>query len=73
MANTTSFMGFKHIGYLPGYAPDYQYQAKFVSSANATAIYRGDPVIFSGGYVQAAATGTGQIDGIFDGCGRTWP
>lgn len=68
MANTTGYMGFKHIGYLPGYAPDYQLQAKLVSNANATAIYRGDPVVFSSGFIIAATNGTGQVDGVFDGC-----
>jgi len=68
MANTTGNMGFKQNGYLPGSAPDYQLQAKPISSGNATAIYRGDPVVFSSGYIVAATVGTGQIDGIFDGC-----
>lgn len=68
MANTTGNMGFKHIGFLPGSAPDYQLQAKKISSGNATAIYRGDPVVFSSGYIVAATVGTGQVDGVFDGC-----
>lgn len=69
MANSTSLMGFRHIGFLPGYAPDYQLQSKLTSSGNATAIYRGDPVTFSSGYVIAAdATASAKVDGIFDGC-----
>lgn len=69
MANTTSFMGFKHIGFLPGYAPDYQLQAKRVLSTNATAIYRGDPVTFASGAIIAAdAAASAKVDGIFDGC-----
>lgn len=71
MANTTTYMGFKHIGYLPGYAPDYQLQWKTVSNANATAIYNGDAVVFSSGLIIAASNGTGQIDGIFNGCQYT--
>ncbi len=67
MANTTGNMGFKHIGFLPGASPDYQLQAKLVSNANATAIYRGDPVVFSSGYIIAATGGTGAADGIMDG------
>ena len=68
MANTTGNMGFKHIGFLPGYAPDYQLHAKYVQSSNATAIYHGDPVVMSSGYV-LGATGTGSaVDGIFDSC-----
>lgn len=69
MANTTGYLGFKHIGFLPGYAPDYQLQAKTVSFGNATAIYRGDPVTFSSGYIIAAdAAASAKVDGIFDGC-----
>ena len=69
MANTTGYMGFKHIGFLPGYAPDYQLQSKKVSSGNATAIYRGDPVTFSTGFLIAAdAAASAKVDGIFDGC-----
>lgn len=69
MANTTGYMGFKHIGFLPGYAPDYQLQAKTVGVGNATAIYRGDPVTFSSGLIIAAdAANSAKVDGIFDGC-----
>ncbi len=68
MANTTGFLGLKQIGYLPGGAPDYQLQSKLVSSANATAIYRGDAVVFSSGYIIAATAGTASVDGVFDGC-----
>ncbi len=72
MSNTTGLMGFKHIGFLPGYAPDYQLQSKLVSSGNATAIYSGDPVTFSAGYVIAAdATASAKVDGIFQGCQYT--
>ncbi len=69
MANTTGYMGFKHIGFLPGFAPDYQLQAKPINSTNATAIYRGDPVTFASGLVIAAdAAASASVDGIFDGC-----
>lgn len=68
MANTTGYMGFKFFGYLPGYAPDNQLSPVPIAGSNATAIYRGDAVIFSSGNIIAASTGTGQIDGIFDGC-----
>lgn len=72
MTNTTSFMGFRHIGFLPGAAPDYQLQSKLVSSGNATAIYRGDVVTFSAGYIIAAdSTASSKVDGIFDGCTYT--
>lgn len=68
MANTTGYMGFKHIGFLPGYAPDYQLMAKPITNANATAIYRGDAVVFASGYIQRAENGTAAVDGVFDGC-----
>lgn len=68
MANTTGYLGFKHVGYLPGYAPDYQMQGKLVASTT-TAIYRGDPVVFNSGYMIAAqTTASSKVDGIFDGC-----
>ncbi len=66
--NTTGNLGFKHIGFLPGYAPDYQLHAKYVQSSNATAIYHGDPVVISGGYVLGATSGTAAVDGILDSC-----
>ena len=67
MSNTTGFMGFKNIGFLPGASPDYQLQALQVSSANATAIYRGDPVVFSGGFIVAATSTANAVHGIMDG------
>lgn len=67
MANTTGFLGFKHLGFLPGYAPDYQLQALTVSNANATAIYRGDPVVFSSGVMVAATSTANPVHGIMDG------
>ncbi len=71
MSNTTSFMGFKHIGFLPGYAPDYQLQALTVGSGNATAIYRGDPVVFSSGVIVAATSTSNPVHGIMDGAQYT--
>lgn len=72
MANTTGYLGFKHIGFLPGYAPDYQLQSKITGAGNTTAIYRGDPVTFSSGLIiRAEATSSAKVDGIFDGCTYT--
>ncbi len=71
MANTTGFMGFKHIGFLPGYAPDYQLQAVTVGAANATAIYSGDPVVFSSGLAVAATSTSSAVHGIAQGCQYT--
>ncbi len=67
MANTTGFLGFKHIGFLPGYAPDYQLQALTVGSGNATSIYRGDPVVFSSGVIVAATSTANAVHGVMDG------
>jgi hypothetical protein len=67
MSNTTGFMGFKHIGFLSGSAPDYQLQALTVGSGNATAIYRGDPVVFASGLIVAATSTANAVHGIMDG------
>lgn len=71
MSNTTSFMGFKHIGFLSGASPDYQLQALTVGSGNATAIYRGDPVVFSSGLIVAATSTANAVHGIMDGAQYT--
>lgn len=76
MANTQTAFGFRHIGYLPGYAPDYQQLTRNIQSTYASTIGFGDPVQKSGAYiVQGAggtnATGTAIIDGVFVGCQLT--
>lgn len=74
MANTQAQFGFKHFGYLPGYAPDYQLTPANISASNATAIGFGDPVIQStstaNSLIQATlALATAQtLAGIFQGC-----
>mgnify|MGYP001067894645 CR=1 FL=1 len=70
MANTQATFGFRHIGYLPGGAPDYQLATGLIASANTTKIFRGDPVVLDAttGKVQQAANNTVNIFGIFDGC-----
>jgi hypothetical protein len=72
MANTQAAFGFQHVGFLPGYAPDYQLTRMAIQSSYATKIWFGDPVIKSASsqYIQPA-TGTGNltaIAGIFQGC-----
>ena len=72
MANTQSQFGFQHVGYLPGYAPDYQLSTRQIQSSYATKIYFGDPVVKSATsqYI-IPATGTGNLttcEGIFYGC-----
>lgn len=74
MANTAANFGFKHLGYLGGGAPDYQYSTYAISSSNATAIGFGDPVGYTNTtspyitqYTAALAT-TIPMVGIFYGC-----
>lgn len=71
MSNTTGNMGFKHIGFLPGFAPDYQLQAVTVGSGNATAIYNGDPVVHASGLVVAATSTANAVFGVAQGCQYT--
>lgn len=70
MANIQAAFGFRHIGYLSGYGPDYQQQTRLIQSTNATKIFNGDPVIKSGGtnYIVQAALNTSILEGIFVGC-----
>lgn len=72
MANTQQQFGFQHIGYLPGYAPDYAPTRRMIQSSYATKIFFGDPVVKSASspYIQVAS-GTGNLTavaGIFAGC-----
>ncbi len=39
MANIQAAFGFRHIGVLPGYAPDYQQLTRQIQSANSTKIF----------------------------------
>jgi hypothetical protein len=70
MANVQAAFGFRHIGYLPGGAPDYQQLTRQIQSSNATKIFMGDPVIKSTGtnYIVQAANNTTTLEGIFVGC-----
>ena len=67
MANTFAPFGFIQ-AYRLGGAPTEQPNRKYISSTNTTAIYFGDPVSLSSGYIVAATPGTTAIDGIFAGC-----
>lgn len=72
MANVQATFGFQHIGFLPGYAPDYQLMRRSIQSSYATAIFFGDPVIKSAlsQYI-SVGLGTGNLTtmaGIFQGC-----
>lgn len=72
MANTQSQFGFQHVGFVSGYAPDYQLATRQIQSSFATKIYFGDPVVKSAAspYI-SPGLGTGNltaIEGIFYGC-----
>lgn len=71
MANIQSAFGFRHVGYLPGFGPDYQQLTRQIQSSNATKIFNGDPVVKSQSatsyIIQAASTST-ILEGIFVGC-----
>ena len=70
MANTQAQFGFRHIGFLPGYGPDYQQLSRQIQSSNATKIFNGDPVIKSTGtnYIIQGSNNTATLEGIFVGC-----
>lgn len=70
MANVQAAFGFKHVGYVPGYAPDYQQLTRAIQSSNATKIFNGDPTIKSTGtnYIVQASNNTTTLEGIFVGC-----
>jgi hypothetical protein len=72
MANTQATFGFKHVGYLSGYAPDYQQSTRGILKTYSTVIGFGDPVqktnATSAYIVQGNAATTGPIEGIFVGC-----
>src|ERR1700731_3658993 len=70
MANTQASFGFRHIGYLPGFGPDYQQLTRQIQSSNATKIFNGDPVVkqATSSYIIQASNNTATIEGIFVGC-----
>jgi len=74
VANTQAQFGFKHIGFLPGFAPDYQLASFAIASTNATQIGNGDPVTYANATSAFIAQGSGAlattapIVGIFQGC-----
>ncbi len=69
MANSNAPVGFQHIGYINGAAPSYALSPRAISSADTTAIYRGDPVVSqTTGYISKGSVGTTQVAGIFSHC-----
>jgi hypothetical protein len=75
VANILTPFGFRHIGYLEGFAPTYGVRRRKIALGNTNPIFHGDPVInLNTGYIaQASANGTAEsnpptISGIFQGC-----
>ena len=70
MSNTATAFGFRHVGFLPGAAPDYQLSTRLIASSNTTSIYFGDPIQKVGGtqYIAQASSSTAPLEGIFQGC-----
>lgn len=68
MTNTLAPFGFADSSFLGG-AVNYQMSRRWISPANPTPIYQGDPIVQLGtGFVAQAAPTTTQIAGIFVGC-----
>lgn len=65
--NAIAPFGFRPTRTLSG-APSFQHFRAPILSTNTTAIYVGDPVMWSGGYLVQATSGTTAIAGIFVGC-----
>jgi hypothetical protein len=71
MANIAATFGFQPFGPASGYVPNSGLRRRLIAAANATAIFKGDPVVsLSTGYITQATAGTTQIAGIFWGCKR---
>jgi len=70
VANTQATFGFRHIGYVPGAAPDYQLATGLILSTNTTKIFRGDPVVLdpTTGKIIQGSNNTTDLFGVFDGC-----
>lgn len=73
MSNIQAPQGFMSVGNDSGGAPTFGNAVGYIQASYATAIYIGDPVVFSGGYLNRAAAGTTTIAGIFVGCHYTSP
>lgn len=68
MANSNAPTGFVYAGRLEGGAPTAGQSTRYILSSDNTAIYQGDPVELSSGYVTQMAPGTNPTVGIFIGC-----
>lgn len=72
MANTNAPFGFKRYFGGSGGAPTFAQSVRRIASGNATAIYRGDPVMpvigAATGYITQGSPNTTTLAGIFWGC-----
>jgi hypothetical protein len=69
MANTNNPYGFRQVGTVDGFTPNYAPSQRRILKTNTTAIFKGDCVVqLATGYITVATPGTTQISGIFDGC-----
>lgn len=68
MANANNPFGFRWTRNLSGGAPTFQLFTAYILASYSTAIFRGDVVVWSSGYINQATPGTTTIAGIFDGC-----
>jgi hypothetical protein len=74
MANVLTPFGFRHIGFLGGYQPNYPMRRRKIALGNTNPIFKGDPIVsLSTGYIAQAAVNTPAVGpptctGIFQGC-----
>ncbi len=78
MANVAAAFGFRHIGFLEGYAPTYGMRRRKIALGNTNPIFKNDPIVaLSSGYIAQASTNTladiaagaaPTVSGIFQGC-----
>lgn len=72
MANTNTPFGFQEYYGGAGGAPTFLQSSRRIAAGNATAIYRGDPVMpvigAATGYITQGSPGTTVLAGIFVGC-----
>ena len=78
MANIAAAFGFRHVGYLEGFAPTYGVRRRKIALGNGNPIFHGDPVVaLNTGYIAQASTNTladiaagaaPTVSGIFQGC-----
>lgn len=81
MANILAPFGFRHVGFVEGYAPSYGMRHRKIRAGNTNPIFHGDPIVTGTssdqGYIVQASTNTSAdtatspaptVGGIFVGC-----